>query len=825
MYHGLNRLENAHLLVAQNAMDILDMRACNDCLKRAWSHWLAAVLIMLYIVTFAWLALLRHASFDSEGFDLGVYDQVVWNTLHGRPFFYTSTGRPLLHLSNHASLILLLIAPFYLLYSGPETLLVLQAVAVGLGGLPLFWLAREKLGSVLAGLSVLSAYLLFPPLQVALLSDFHPPVLAVCFLNYAFYFLEKRRAWLSFLFATLAMLCKEQIPLVVVTLGLYALLVRRAWRLGIALVTIGMIWFLLVMYVVIPAFSVTGSHIFLDYYAWLGSTPLEIVVNALTQPDKVVAALWQPERLAYLRDLLVPWAGMPIIGLPAWLVGLPALGINLLSDNPAMYDATRGHYSADVAPWLAWGALFGLYYLVQAAKRFWPRGQRMVTWGASALLVAVAFVWHTWHGYTPMALDVPYWQVDLHDRLAQRFLEQIPPDAPIAAQGDLYPHVSERVIAYHLPDVNDAEYVWVDVAASSQTMHPNDLKRIVDGLLDSGAFGVQDAADGYLLLRRGLSQRKIPDAFYDFARVRTAAPQYPVQVEFGGQLRLLGFDVLDDPRRRETSVRLYWQALQPIKRKLHLYPFFLNARGEIVEDTRQRPMITQLWYPPRRWRVGETVVATTLPWTLGERWSLGVGVLEGTSEWGDQGARLRVEAVVLPSDSALEGRLMEGGTWVRLATFERRGRALAILSPGRVIGLPPRPLRADLGGQMVLLGCDLAPTPARPGEALVVTLAWQAVAAMNLDYTVFVHLVDAEGRIVAQHDGQPWDSAPLPTSSWRMGEVLRDVHVLTLPADLSPGIYHIRLGAYFWATGQRLPVLQDGKVVGDVVEVGEVVVE
>jgi uncharacterized membrane protein len=190
MYHGLNRLENAHLLVAQNAMDILDMRACNDCLKRAWSHWLAAVLIMLYIVTFAWLALLRHASFDSEGFDLGVYDQVVWNTLHGRPFFYTSTGRPLLHLSNHASLILLLIAPFYLLYSGPETLLVLQAVAVGLGGLPLFWLAREKLGSVLAGLSVLSAYLLFPPLQVALLSDFHPPVLAVCFLNYAFYFLE-----------------------------------------------------------------------------------------------------------------------------------------------------------------------------------------------------------------------------------------------------------------------------------------------------------------------------------------------------------------------------------------------------------------------------------------------------------------------------------------------------------------------------------------------------------------------------------------------------------------------------------------------------------
>jgi uncharacterized membrane protein len=806
-------------------MSLFSIQAHNNCLKRTWSQWLAAALITLYIVTFAWLALLRHASFDSEGFDLGVYDQVVWNTLHGRPFFYTSTGRPLLHLSNHASLILVLVAPFYLVYSGPQTLLILQAAAVGLGGLPLFWLAREKLGSAFAGLSVLGAYLLFPPLQVALLSDFHPPVLAVCFLNYAFYFLEKRRALLCLLCAILAMLCKEQIPLVVVTLGMYALLVRRAWRLGTVLVAIGMIWFLVVMYVVIPAFSVTGSHIFLDYYAWLGDTPLEIVVNTLTQPDKVITALWQPDRLAYLRDLLVPWAGLPIIGLPALLIGLPAFGINLLSDNPAMHDATRGHYSADVAPWLAWGALFGLYYLAQVVRRWWPRGQRVVMWGASVLLLALACAWHTWHGYAPLALDAPHWQIDAHDRLAQRFLEQIPPDAPIAAQGDLYPHVSERVIAYHLPDVNDAEYVWVDVAASGQTMHPNDLKRIVDSLLDSGTFGVQDAADGYLLLRRGLSQSEIPDAFYDFARVRMAAPQYPVQVNFGGQLRLLGFDVLDNPRRSETSVRLYWQALQPIKRKLYLYPFFLNARGEIVEDTRQRPMITQLWYPPRRWRVGETVMTTTLPWRLGERWSLGVGVLVGTSNWENRGARLKVSELALTSGSALEGRLMEEGTWVRLATFERRGRALVILSPGHVVSSPTRSLYVDLGGQMVLQGCDVTPTPARPGESMTVMLTWQAAADMNLDYTVFVHLVDADGRIVAQHDGQPWDGVPLPTSSWHAGEVLRDIHVLTLPPDLSSGVYRLQLGAYYWPTGQRLSVLQDGQAVGDGVDAGEVVVE
>ena len=100
---------------------------------RLWPHLVAWLLILSYIFTFTWLAILRHASFNSSGFDLGIYDQVVWNTLHGRVLFYTTTGQPLLHLSNHASPILILIAPFYLIYSGPQMLLFLQTAAIGLG--------------------------------------------------------------------------------------------------------------------------------------------------------------------------------------------------------------------------------------------------------------------------------------------------------------------------------------------------------------------------------------------------------------------------------------------------------------------------------------------------------------------------------------------------------------------------------------------------------------------------------------------------------------------------------------------------------------------
>ncbi|MDX1521354.1 MAG: DUF2079 domain-containing protein, partial [Anaerolineae bacterium] len=209
-------------------------------LKTHWADLIAWAFILAYIITFSWLAYLRHASFNSSGFDLGIYDQVTWNTLHGRFFFYTTTGEPLLHFSNHVSPILLLVAPFYLIYSGPETLLVLQTAAIALGGLPLFWLSREKLQSAVAALVILASYLLFPTLEIVTLWDFHPPVLSVGFFMFAFYFLEKQKGGWFLLCAVLAMMGKEQLPLQVAFLGAYTIARHRQWGLGLTTIAIAL---------------------------------------------------------------------------------------------------------------------------------------------------------------------------------------------------------------------------------------------------------------------------------------------------------------------------------------------------------------------------------------------------------------------------------------------------------------------------------------------------------------------------------------------------------------------------------------------------------
>jgi uncharacterized membrane protein len=760
--------------------------------------------------------MLRHASFNSSGFDLGIYDQLTWNTLHGRWFFYTTTGRSALHFSNHVSPNLLLVAPFYLIHSGPETLLFLQPLAIALGGLPLFWLGRRKLESDFAALSLQLAYLLFPTLQIVNLWDFHPPVLSVGFFMFAFYFLVQERPGWFVLFALLAMMGKEQLALQVAFLGGYAIIRYRYWWAGGLTIVVALAWFFYVMNWLIPAYSVASEHLFLGYYADLGNSPTEIIFTAVTRPDLVLKNLWQPSKLRYMFDVLTPFAYFPLAGLPVLLIGTPSFAINLLSANTAMHDATGGQYGADVAPWLAWATLYGLLYLRQGLIRLWPAAQVRWTHLLSLILLGAALVWQIFRGYSPLALDPPYWEITEHDRLAERFIAQIPPDATLAAQGKLYPHLSNRLTAYQLPDVNEAEYVFFDVTTGTWPVHPNDIWALAQDLLNSGNYGVLDAADGYLLLKRSLPTTDLPAAFYDFARENEVNPQYPLSVEFGDQLRLLGFDVLDDPRRQETVVRLYLQPLKPLA-DLRLYPFFVDDQNHIVETTDQRPLLTQLWYPPRLWQPGEVVVAETMPWALGERWSLAVGVLQG-HDWTDWSQRLPVTVV----DSPQPLRRFEANTWVRVATFERQGRQLVELMLDDQELQPDHSLQANLGDLMTLYG--YAVSPVKNGE-VEVTLYWQAAADIPVDYSVFVHLVDEKGQLVAQHDSQPWWEVSVPTSTWKPGEKVLDRHTLSLPANLPPGTYRLQVGVYYWETLERLPVLENGVAINNFVELGELNLE
>jgi hypothetical protein len=107
---------------------------------------------------------------------------------------------------------------------------------------------------------------------------------------------------------------------------------------------------------------------------------------------------------------------------------------------------------------------------------------------------------------------------------------------------------------------------------------------------------------------------------------------------------------------------------------------------------------------------------------------------------------------------------------------------------------------AQFGGEAELLGYDLQTGADSHSQQL--TLYWQALSEMARDYTVFVHVLDAKGNIVAQADHQPQDGNN-PTSSWEPGEEIRDAVDLALPTNAPSGDYRIEIGMYDLASGER----------------------
>lgn len=88
---------------------------------------------------------------------------------------------------------------------------------------------------------------------------------------------------------------------------------------------------------------------------------------------------------------------------------------------------------------------------------------------------------------------------------------------------------------------------------------------------------------------------------------------------------------------------------------------------------------------------------------------------------------------------------------------------------------------------------------------LSITLYWRSESQLPLDYTVFVHIRNSAGEIVAQKDQPPLKGA-YPTSLWDPGEIIADEITIPLPVELPAGEYKIVIGMYDFSTGMRLAI-------------------
>lgn len=143
------------------------------------------------------------------------------------------------------------------------------------------------------------------------------------------------------------------------------------------------------------------------------------------------------------------------------------------------------------------------------------------------------------------------------------------------------------------------------------------------------------------------------------------------------------------------------------------------------------------------------------------------------------------------------------------------------------------PVDAGVGEAILLRGynCDQCqsedsgPLSVRPGITMHVTLYWEAIDYIQTPYSVYIHLLDESGGIIAQLDSAP-QGGDFPTQEWMPGDIIADPYSIVIPADTQPGEYTMIVGMYDPATGERLPVTDGhGSYLGDHVAVARLAVE
>jgi uncharacterized membrane protein len=414
-----------------------------------------------YTAFFSRLAITNHHALNTRTADLGYYDNIFYQSIHGTPLG-CSFLRSGVHSSAHFDPILILLSPIYLIYQRAETLLVFQSAWLAAGVVPLYLLAREYTMSRAAGVVLALIYAAYPALHGANLYEFHSLTLITPLLLWLLYFLEIGAVKRYAAVVIALLLCREDVSLLLCFVGVHCLISLRPARarLGVYTILAGAAYFVLAKSVFMRSTMLGGYSYYYEELIPEKKGVTELLISLVTNPAFAVKLVLEEQKIIFLALLFLPLAFLPFAAKSGRIMLVYGFLFCLLASRDPVYSV-HFQYTAVLFP-IAFALTPAALRRIEdgAARGIGLSGRRLSKALLGAGLVAGVLLGLKFGaladnasfrgGFHPITRSLTAEQEARYAWLRSQ-IDKIPPTASVGATRKLGPHISNRREAYVYP--------------------------------------------------------------------------------------------------------------------------------------------------------------------------------------------------------------------------------------------------------------------------------------------------------------------------------------------------------------------------------------
>ena len=401
---------------------------------------LLVIWLLILSILYSLLSILRHVHFQSGAFDLGIFDQAVYQYSHF--LFPYNTIKERFILGDHLNLTLPLLASLFWIWEDVKILLIFQAVFITISSLAIYKLARLRKFSPFVCLSLSFIYSIFWGIQFAVYFDFHPIVIGVGFLVWFLYFFESKKWKLFWLSLILMLLTQENMGIALACVGIIYFF-KKGYRKTAVFFIIGGITVGLISVGIVGLISPVGYQ----YWPNFDLNPINLISRFFDSYDKRLVWLYSFSWFSFLPILSPGTILAVVLDLSQYFLPQKQFGHMV---TPFL------HERAILAPLI----ILGLFDVLKFLEK---RKMNMIIL-AIILMVSAIFQQFVFHFPLNKLSKPDYWKSEQWMKDNEKLFDEIPNNASLAAAQNLVPHLSERKEIYliypRLKDLKDCKGCW-----------------------------------------------------------------------------------------------------------------------------------------------------------------------------------------------------------------------------------------------------------------------------------------------------------------------------------------------------------------------------